>query len=92
MLGRLTGWSAMTMGERAAVDAHLNGGPRDDEYVVVEGYELRVARMERLSADPVDTDAVPYKVGRYEARRDSNGDLVPHDLAGAVEFDFVGWE
>jgi hypothetical protein len=35
---------------------------------------------------------VVTRLGRYELRRDSNGEPVPHNLAGFVECDWKGWD
>lgn len=35
--------------------------------------------------------ATGMDTGTYELRRDGNGDPVPHNLAGAVEYDWRGW-
>jgi hypothetical protein len=75
------------------IQAHLNGGPRDDTYIVVERDEFVVARQERFTLSTANAnDPVLFRTGRYRMRLDSNGDRVPHDLAGTVEFDFQGWD
>ena len=66
------------------VRAHLNGGPRAGEIVVLPPwrmtYETVPTRDQRLAG---------VLRGLYEARLDETGQLVPYDL-DAVEFDWQG--
>lgn len=75
--------------------AHLNGGPRDDQYINLERDELVIYRQERLpvslSEDPSPI-APAHRLGRYRSRLDAFGQRVPHDLTGVVEFDWQGWD
>lgn len=70
---------------------HLNGGPRDDEYVEhwASSLELTALRLRPSYLDPAAE--VPLNRGRYVQRLDENGDPVSHDLAGFAEADWQGW-
>lgn len=57
--------------------AHLNGGPWDDDSAVLPPGRMIYAPWR-----------LPY-AGRYEARIDGNGDLVPYNLDGEAEYDWV---
>ena len=78
------------------VQLHLNGGPRDDEYVThwQEVLEVAVAPDMRvpLLLPSVPDVTPPVRRGRYVVRTDSNGERVPHDLTGVVEADWKGWD
>lgn len=64
------------------VRAHLWGGPRDDEVVI-----LPPGRMTYETAPLQDFRRQGVLRGLYEARLDDSGALVPHDLE-SVEFDW----
>ena len=78
------------------ISAHLNDGPMDDQYLVVDRYSFVVARPASRLSLLVEEGTDPFisiKEGRYEVRRtiDPPYDAVPHDLSGTVEFDWKGW-
>ena len=77
---------------------HLNGGPQDDRYVDhwVSDHAVASVRggLSTIFA-ALDNDAPPElatRRGLYRLRLDSNGEPVPHDMAGFVEADWQGWE
>jgi hypothetical protein len=79
-----------------AVPAHLNGGPKDDQYLVVEHDELRVSQFRpvnlfALVADEHGPITTSITQGAYRMRRDSLQQPVPRDLTGTIEFDWQGW-
>lgn len=75
------------------IEAHLNGGPMDDQYITLERPSFHVARRPRLSLQETDPSAhVTIERGSYAMRRDSLGQPVPHSLSNVVEFDWQGWE
>ena len=73
---------------------HLNGGPKDDEYLDHWTTELVVSAMRgginTMLAAEAGVD-IPVKTGRYVLRVDEAGDPVPHNLEGFVEADWKGW-
>ena len=76
--------------------AHLNGGPRDDAMVALADAQwvFRISKPVALIATgqfSTEIFAMGVESGSYEVRLDSNSDLVPHNLAGAVEYDWKGW-
>jgi len=77
--------------------AHLNGGPRDDAMVALADaqYEFRIPKPVALvHTGPLTTEvfAMGMDIGVYEMRLDGNSEPVPHNLAGAVEYDWTGWQ
>ena len=79
---------------REMIHAHLNGGPLDDQYVVLESIVFWVARTPKQFAWGLPEESIPMAVqkGHYGIRLDSNGMPVPHSLNGEAEFDWKGWE
>lgn len=76
------------------VTAHLNGGPRDDDLLAVQNVEIFVVGMVRpvFVTEPVELFGPSFKQGRYVMRLDGNGQPVPHNLDGAIEYDWEGWK
>ncbi len=79
------------------ISAHLNGGPKDDQYMVVQYAPLWVAKYQSLlpwSMSQTESSAMDpsIKKGIYDIRLDDLGQPVPHDLTGTVEFDWKGWQ
>jgi hypothetical protein len=77
------------------IKAHLNGGPVDDRYMDVERDVAYVAGLLPTIFSIEDEPSVrapAFRQGQYRARRDSFGRMVPHNLAGVIEFDFEGWD
>lgn len=74
-------------------NAHLNGGPMDDEYIAVQGLDLRVRRLEPLNLQelPAEPTVLGFREGAYRPRLTELGHRVPHDLYGTEEWDWVGW-
>ena len=75
------------------IDAHFNGGPYDDRCYAVPRDVFYVPLMQvRLSLLPPPDPNTPIepsmRTGVYKMRIDSNGDLVPHNLAGVIEYDW----
>ena len=72
---------------------HLNGGPRDDQYLDhwVSSFEVGAIRG-GLTTITEAIEPMPMQTGRYELRLDANGDPVPHNLEGFVEADWKGWD
>jgi hypothetical protein len=78
------------------VVAHLNGGPMDDQKVQVTSDRFGVPRHVNLRSmlagpEAPDPTRVTTQTGSYRMRRDTNGQPVPHDLSGVIEFDWQGW-
>jgi len=74
---------------------HLNGGPKDDEYVCHWDCQLyaMVNKMSSLTVSDVLSEKVTPEFveaveGVYTVRLDANGDPVPHNLDGYVEADW----
>lgn len=77
------------------IKAHLNGGPNDDAYMVVDSTVIYVAGWRRASLTVPDSTSGPvvldYRNGSYRMRRDAYDQPVPHNLAGVIEYDWAGW-
>ena len=78
--------------------AHLNGGPRDDVLACLANgqerfYVQHPPRPWTNVGQPLQETATTTeeRTGWYESRLDGNGERVPHNLAGAVEYDWQGW-
>jgi hypothetical protein len=73
--------------------AHLNGGPRDDQYVICDSPLFGVSKLTRsgIVATTGASKLLPGREGAYSLRFDANGSPVPHDMDGYVEFDWQGW-
>lgn len=75
---------------------HLNGGPKDDETFTTQMPWVDIAGLRALelvnALEATAPTALPFRVGRYVARRDVLGQFVPHDLSGAIEADWQGWD
>ena len=73
---------------------HLNGGPRDDTYIVHWAPILFIAGAVALSPALLSDGAtaeLSIKQGAYATRMNFIGEPVPHNLDGWVECDWVGW-
>ena len=75
---------------------HLNGGPKDDQELNIPDsrrvfYVARNADLTPRGFYPDGLRAERTVEGNYFARFDGLGQLVPHDRAGTVEFDWQGW-
>jgi len=78
----------------SVIRAHLNGGPRDDQYVAVPCDVFYIPGLPagfQPFAEQTSCDFSFPKTGAYRARSGWFGDPVPHDLAGTLEFDWQGW-
>jgi hypothetical protein len=77
--------------------AHFNGGPYDDQEMAVFCDSWRVAVLRT----PPNIGILPTAMhvametyvheGEYHMRRDFLGEPVPHDLTGAIDFDWKGF-
>lgn len=78
----------------STVTAHLNGGPQDDVVICLpHAGPFMVGKAPSMNVEEImaTTGVITLRHGRYTMRRDFLGEPVPHDLSGAVEYDWRGW-
>jgi hypothetical protein len=76
---------------------HLNGGPRDDQYVAHWDDILWVEKLSNLQDFwttnlGLSPTLIETRRGHYRVRHTDLGHVVPHSRGGFVEADWQGWD